>query len=410
MGANFGWVDFSSRDRDAVGSVLDYFKEKGVVDELGIGTVRDALADKLFPGINTIQTRAKYFLLPSVIVREYYRTKPRTKLADYYRKMEDELIEALAAKYRDELGEAGQREPGIMGIRLSNAKNLARKPSSVYWYGIRLHQLIRTSLSLPDYLQKNNRNFSEVEISGDDETDDIDAGLQDETKIDMPAGIGIGAFSSIKLDKAEADYLEMKFQTSTEEKDRDNLLTYIFRSPAVKATILKADSFEELYNVHSSLGLPDKTVEYLGMAKYFSEMMFGSHLLYNKVLRRIHGQRGRAQQIDAEWNGWLAGGRKSARSLDVAAMFQIAKNVHPKTKRFIEEWHKNISQNSVNVPACEKLVIDQETWNKKGRARLPRRGDKGLSDKDYGIGRLDYRFFQAKAIIKDIHEGVQKRV
>jgi hypothetical protein len=72
MGAGFGWVDFSDRDRQAVGTVLDLFKTQGVVDELGIGTVRDAIADKLFPGINTIQTRAKYFLLPSVIVREYY--------------------------------------------------------------------------------------------------------------------------------------------------------------------------------------------------------------------------------------------------------------------------------------------------------------------------------------------------
>ena len=32
-------------------------------DELGIGSVRDAFADMLFPGTSTIMTRARYFLL-----------------------------------------------------------------------------------------------------------------------------------------------------------------------------------------------------------------------------------------------------------------------------------------------------------------------------------------------------------
>jgi len=35
---------------------VDLFREQSTVDELGIGTVRDALADGLFPGISTIQT------------------------------------------------------------------------------------------------------------------------------------------------------------------------------------------------------------------------------------------------------------------------------------------------------------------------------------------------------------------
>jgi len=51
--------------------VLDLLAEKGVVDELGIGVIRDAFADLLFPGISTIQTRAKYFLIVPRLLKDY---------------------------------------------------------------------------------------------------------------------------------------------------------------------------------------------------------------------------------------------------------------------------------------------------------------------------------------------------
>jgi hypothetical protein len=43
--------------------VVDAFREHDTRDELGIGSVRDAFADMLFPGTSTIMTRARYFLL-----------------------------------------------------------------------------------------------------------------------------------------------------------------------------------------------------------------------------------------------------------------------------------------------------------------------------------------------------------
>lgn len=38
------------------------FEEPGTRDELGIGPVRDAFSEQLFPGTSVIQTRARYFL------------------------------------------------------------------------------------------------------------------------------------------------------------------------------------------------------------------------------------------------------------------------------------------------------------------------------------------------------------
>jgi hypothetical protein len=62
MPSSFSWLDYSEQHRRQMLDVIDLFREQETRDELGIGTVRDAFADALFPGTSTIQTRARYFL------------------------------------------------------------------------------------------------------------------------------------------------------------------------------------------------------------------------------------------------------------------------------------------------------------------------------------------------------------
>ena len=70
MTSSLGWIDFSSEHREKVRSVIDFLSAPGVVDELGIGVIRDTFADGMFPGISTIQTRPKYFLLTALLIRD----------------------------------------------------------------------------------------------------------------------------------------------------------------------------------------------------------------------------------------------------------------------------------------------------------------------------------------------------
>ena len=71
MGSALGWIDFSSEHRDKVTRVIGLLSAPGTVDELGIGIVRNAFSNKLFPGLSTIQTRAKYFIIIPRILRDY---------------------------------------------------------------------------------------------------------------------------------------------------------------------------------------------------------------------------------------------------------------------------------------------------------------------------------------------------
>jgi hypothetical protein len=63
MPSTFTWLNYSEHERRKMLDVIDLFGEKTTPDELGLGGVRDAVADLLFPGTTTIQTVAKYFLL-----------------------------------------------------------------------------------------------------------------------------------------------------------------------------------------------------------------------------------------------------------------------------------------------------------------------------------------------------------
>ena len=65
-----GWVDFSKEDRQKALDVINLLSEQGAVDELGIGIVRDAVANCFFPGTSTVQTRAKYFFIVPYILKD----------------------------------------------------------------------------------------------------------------------------------------------------------------------------------------------------------------------------------------------------------------------------------------------------------------------------------------------------
>src|ERR1022692_1526335 len=131
MSSSFTWLDYSEQERRKMLDVVDLFKEQNTRDELGIGAIRDALADTLFPGTSTVQTRARYFLfVPWIYVNLERKAVAAAKIMDRGRNEETRLINALV--------EAGERD-GVIGIEAR--ENLQRLPSNVYWQGLGLWRI-----------------------------------------------------------------------------------------------------------------------------------------------------------------------------------------------------------------------------------------------------------------------------
>jgi len=89
MTSRLTWIDHDSQARERSLRILALGREKESRDELGIGGIRDSIADQLFPGTSTIQTRLRYMLFVPWIYRalEERRVSP-ARFADEAKRAE----------------------------------------------------------------------------------------------------------------------------------------------------------------------------------------------------------------------------------------------------------------------------------------------------------------------------------
>lgn len=155
MGLSFlTWVDFDSDQKKKMAEVIRLFSEQSVRDELGFGTVRDLIADKLFPGTSTIQTRSKYFLfVPYIFLqlqeeaseKKALRESPR-KMQDRVEELEDDLIKKLV-KQDDKGGTIGS-------VSLARNKKLQRYPNEIYWAGLKKWGIFKDEAGRSSYYEE----------------------------------------------------------------------------------------------------------------------------------------------------------------------------------------------------------------------------------------------------------------
>lgn len=407
--AGLGWIDFSPEHRDKVVSVIELLNPEGRVDELGIGIIRNALSDVLFPGTSTIQTRAKYFLIVPRIFKDYQtkyeNKKVRPKLKDYLRERENRYIRVLAEKYTD------TDEQGIIGITLAGmpkSRELVRKPSSIYWTGLRLYKIIRTSLSLTEYISKHDRGDSIIElleITEEEKGDDRDAGYEDVFGISLPD-------NNEKWDKDL--FIELKYEEAGFLRDKiidnhsDKLIGQVLKNKKRMSTFTKLSNFEDMCDVFIEKNIPNETKTYLKLAKKFDEIVHGAHIRYNCFLQERFGTDAKLDEFTRVWNGWWQGiteDNSTALNFDEDLLFELSHTLRPYSRGFVRHWINGLRK-SKPVEYFDRLVVGQERANKGGKARL-RHGAKEKEVNDWiGINGLSYRFPVVRNIVNDIKNGL----
>jgi Family of unknown function (DUF6361) len=408
-----GWVDFSSEHREKVKSVIDLLATPGVIDELGIGVIRDSFSDSLFPGISTIQTRAKYFVTVPRIFRDYEKLpankRRRQRLADYLNDQENLCMEALVENHADD------PQDGIIGERFYNKQGeVQRKPSSAYWVGIRQFGLIRTELSLQAFCRKYaNPDQSLLElVKGTDKSkgDDPDVSENGNEGIVCPAydPDWINQLS-LNLSVDEATFLSNQIAA----KVPHSLLGQALLDPNLREQFVELPNnwnFTALADEASFVQeLPSELTQTILAARDFWQLMCGAHIRYNCLLQEQHGTKSKKTEFDSEWEGWLE--ELAVFNWDrwnTGALWNQVKlhqrRVRNYTVQFVEAWIDGL-RNHLPLEKLDKLVANQERYNKKSRARLQPNSQESVNDW-IGISDLNYRLFQARTIIRDIHNGL----
>lgn len=411
-----GWIDFSSEHREKVKTVIDLLASPGVVDELGVGMIRDSFSDTLFPGISTIQTRAKYFLTVPRIFRDYKRLsvneRRKLPLADYLRQQENHCMAFLNQNHHSD------PQDGIIGVTFAGKRGeVQRKPSSVYWNGLRTFGLIKTTLSLQEFLRtfaNPNAPLSDL-IAGTEETkgDDPDAIERNEHAVNTPPTKGNWLEQlMLHLTFEEANFLARQIETRVPE----SLLGQILMDDTMRKTFVELPnswSFSEFCKAFPFIDkLPHDLRRTLFGAMDFWQILKGAHIRYNVLLQRQHGTDGKRIEFEERWKLWLdemshfPWDRWDTEMIGELAMHH-RRQIRQHTKRFVKRWIESVRSGASDV-SFDDLVTQQEWSNKKTRARLKPNAEERINEW-IGIASLDYRYSQARTIIQDIHNGLMRQ-
>ncbi|MFC4559738.1 DUF6361 family protein [Virgibacillus kekensis] len=389
-----GWIDYSSEHRDKVMAVLHALAEPGAVDELGIGLIRDGFADILFPGTSTIQTRAKYFFIVPYLLMELEKDNHSTP---------KELIEKLGEAEVD-LIEILNREgssSGVIGARAG--RKLKRKPSNIYWNGLRTFEIFKHgSLSLDNYAKAIFRMKNKKDAAksfGNEETDD--------------AGLVSGEYSStfwrcilpesnwkdtlsMELTFDEANFL--KGRITSAEKSKDSLFSFLLSQDSDKLNMI--NDFEAIGEVFS---LPESIYEDYNKAKRFNKFIAGANIRYNVILSD-----GENEEAIQKWSEWLNSSFVEEEFKSFSYM-DIINRLHIKNSKliiFLREWQKALL--SGDEKTIDRLIIKREI-ELKSRDRAKLQNSKNFTYEAgswVGSSKLQYRFKDAKVIIEDIFAGL----
>lgn len=398
MPSTFTWLDFSERERRRALDVIDQFRDEDTRDELGIGTVRDALADLLFPGISTIQTRARYFLFIPWIYKDLERRRiGYPDIRQRARKLEVGLIDTLA--------ESGE-ELGVIGF-LSRGR-LQRLPSNVYWTGLRKWGILLFDRSQEEYHRWLNGYYARIDDTVQpDDGEVLPSSLTGnwhpylpEPPDDFPDN------ANFDLSDEEAEYLTDRIR----QKVPSSLMAYFVEHGAKSEDA----EFPWLHPAYSEL--PVRLREWLDQSQHFSEIMHGAVLVYNLLLAESRTETAKLaaeyRQRITEWWQESVVVRSSAVTANRDRFWEVVHDAEGHfipfpTRSFVDRWYQLVL-NTTNANAlidgrsARDIVREREKSIKKARARIGNEkmlvGWRGHS----GDRRLNYRWQQAAIIIDDI--------
>lgn len=392
--SSLAWIDFDEAERQRAQRIMELFQERETRDELGLGAIRDSIADHLFPGTSTIQTRLRYMLfIPWLFQMLEGSSAGSDQLAREARALEIRLVNAL---------KAGGEPKGIIG-RDAGA-NLQRLPSSVYWaglgtWGIRLFPGSTDNLfSSMRHLQ---RSRPRVRESEDAASEREALQIWTPTLPRCPDDLLDAAHFGLSPDEAQF------FVDRLVANQPHSLLTFLARSGEGQA---ECDNIWE----HPRLGdFPANNRKVVDHAALFSSVMYGASLLYNLLLSRM---RNRPEWIDryetrlADWRAGLDMTAIRAWSLDAfwEAINHPAHATRPAAKRFVTDWLAMVTTQGIGdglADPAARLIQERERRLKTSQSRFVNRAVRDRWTGASGADPLSFRWSQAHSHLRDLADA-----
>lgn len=247
-------------------------------DELGLGSVRDTFADAFFPGLSTIQSRARYFLFIQWCCELASQEASESRIIATLRAREVEVINSLIA------GKAGS---GVIGV--DKREDLERMPSEIYWSGLRTLGMRGRPGSISAWARRVvlDRQAAKDAPAADGHPAPSTTGFATD-RPEMPALFASGGKLDFKLSREEARYLKARFATATVNRREPVDCYNLMRTFQVHRGQL---GFKLQLWEHPRMGHLEPDVRRLvELAKAFSLVMHGATLLYQRRVAALKAQ------------------------------------------------------------------------------------------------------------------------
>ena len=401
------WLDSSEHERRSVLELVSALNEPGTLDELGIGTIRDTVADKLFPGTSTIQTRARYFLFIPWILQMVADGSPRGA-EERARRLQMQLRDALVIAH-------GPNETGVIGREAGAA--LQRWPLDIYWLGLARWGIRRHPGSISSYFASLRRP-SPWRLLGRALDEPVE-GRRDEAADSLPGHWtsippqprGFPEIASFALTPDEARFLRERVVLT----HPDSLLAHILQT----GEGIDVNSAAYPWDHPTADSAPTSVREWLHDARLFSLVHQGAVFLYNLMLARKLDDKDNIEEFSAglaRWTEVIVSTRSDLERWDRASMWErlLRENprLRPRTREFADRWYEQVSiRNGVSIgdsAEAQRLIREREHVLKGARARL---SYAEARDRRRGFptsARLEFRWTQVQRITSDIMTALER--
>jgi hypothetical protein len=389
--SSLAWIDFDEAERQRAQRIMALFQERETRDELGLGGIRDSIADHLFPGTSTIQTRLRYMLfIPWLFQMLEGSAAGSDQLATEARALENRLANAL---------KSGGESNGIIG-RDAGA-DLQRLPSSVYWaglgtWGIRLFPGSTDNLfSCMRHLQRSRPRVRESE----DAASEAQA-LQIWTPSLPPRPKDLLEAVRFRLTPDEAQFIIDRLVA----QQPSSLLAFLARSDG------GAGDCRYIWEHPHLAGFPVASRTLVGHGEMFSSVMHGASLLYNLLLSELREKPDWIDEYQSRLQEWREGlDMPAIRAWSLDTFWQVidhpAHRIRPAAMRFVTEWLALVQSGDVGkgrlTPAA-RMVQDRERRLKTSQSRFANRAVRDRWTGASGVERLSFRWAQAKSHLRDL--------
>ena len=379
---------------------IELFREQGTLDDLGIGSVRDAFSNLLFPGTSVLHTRARYFLFIPWIYRRLERDGVRSQeVAARARRYEIRLIDALRA---------GGQTRGVIGERARS--ELKQLPSTAYWSGLGALGF-RLFHGTQDQYHRSFDGYRLLMRGAPRVADDEDP-IASIYRNWHPTLDELGAEYPDFLEHAE-------FALTLDEGAfvRELVLRHAPKSFMAFVAASGSPTSVAYPWLHPRLAAAPREIRrQLELAATFSDVMHGAALVYNLLLARRRGFDPLVEELTARLEQWAASIDAGIAELDWVEFWQVASEGNPRitpaTRVFVEGWFARTLALGAGVSddaGTRTMVERRERQTKHAQARLsnPRRLETWTAP--VGLGRLDYRWSVVQDVVNDVLKATRQR-